>query len=501
MRLALAIGCTAAVLGACVDRPAAPALTAVSPRELTAKGGPVELTTERVFPTGTFEFDAPTRTKWSAAVSARVFSAAGSFALLETSWRNTNSVGAVVPAGLSPGPWSLELTTPRGDVLVLTDALVVLDEAVEPDSGVVVPCTVATFADGDHDGFGLSGTSALLCGPGRADNPLDCNDFDSLTSPDGIEVCNGLDDDCDTLVDEGVCPDAGLSVTRLRTLDDDDEDENDFVAVSVFGPDEAWLVAADRLFVHRADAGFRQRSNDCPNRMNAVWADPTGRAFVAGGNNGVGRIAVANPASSGCSNEQMLPEPVAGLSGFQGSDGGFGVEGLLRDGRRFSWDGVGNPVVSGSSNNDVRLRRGSASTPATFYGVGTLDSQPHVVRVRADGTVFTELRADAGAVLNAVSSPTPLSAVAVGDRGLALRRVNGTWETLATPTTNDLTAVKAFGPGRFVLSSDRGTLLSWAGAWTVTPTDPLPVRAIDGWGEGNLWLVGDKGFIVRVRRE
>ena len=63
MRLALAIGCTAAVLGACVDRPAAPALTAVSPRQLTAKGGPVELTTERVFPTGTFEFDAPTRTE------------------------------------------------------------------------------------------------------------------------------------------------------------------------------------------------------------------------------------------------------------------------------------------------------------------------------------------------------------------------------------------------------------------------------------------------------
>jgi hypothetical protein len=42
--------------------------------------------------------------------------------------------------------------------------------------------------DADSDGFGI---------------PCDCDDADGLRYPGAIEVCNGLDDDCDILIDEG----------------------------------------------------------------------------------------------------------------------------------------------------------------------------------------------------------------------------------------------------------------------------------------------------------
>lgn len=499
MRFALVVASVCA-LSACLERSGAPTLTDVSPRELVSAGGAISLTGERWWPAGTLEFDAPAKSQLSTSVSARVFSADVSLPVQDAQWQSTSSVAGVVPAGLLPGRYSLELTTPRGEVLTLADALTILDEAVDPDAGTVMPCDVTTWADEDGDGFGRPGTNAMECGPGRVENELDCNDLDSLASPDGTEVCNGLDDDCDGEVDEGQCPDAGLTVTRVRSLDDSD---NDFVAVSAFGPDHAWLVVSDQLFVYRPDAGFQRKSNNCPMRMNAVWADPSGRAFVAGGNPGIGRIATVSPGSMGCSAGEMLPDPVAGLTGFQQLDGGYVVEGLLRDGRRMTWDGVGSPRIAGTANGDLNLKSASGSTPSTFYGVGLLNGSmaPTGVRVRSDGTVFTELRPDAGVVLRGVSSATPVSGVTVGDRGLVLRRMNGSWVPLVAPTTNDLTAVKAFGPGRFVASSDRGTLMSWSGAWTVTPTDPLPVRALDAWDEGNLWLVGDNGFIVRVRRE
>ena len=72
------------------------------------------------------------------------------------------------------------------------------------------PCDASTDLDDDGDGFGLPDRGAMLCGPGRVPIDGDCNDVDSLTSPSGVEICNGLDDDCDGTVDEG-CSDGGLS--------------------------------------------------------------------------------------------------------------------------------------------------------------------------------------------------------------------------------------------------------------------------------------------------
>jgi hypothetical protein len=63
---------------------------------------------------------------------------------------------------------------------------------------------VASWVDGDGDGFGDAGQPEGLACPsaaGWADNALDCDDGDRSVSPAAEERCNAVDDDCDDLID------------------------------------------------------------------------------------------------------------------------------------------------------------------------------------------------------------------------------------------------------------------------------------------------------------
>ncbi len=58
------------------------------------------------------------------------------------------------------------------------------------------------YADADGDGWGDALDVADLCLPGRVHTPGDCDDDAPNRSPTGAEVCDGLDNDCDGFVDE-----------------------------------------------------------------------------------------------------------------------------------------------------------------------------------------------------------------------------------------------------------------------------------------------------------
>ncbi len=64
---------------------------------------------------------------------------------------------------------------------------------------------VAWYADADGDGFGNAADTRLTCTayPGYVTNADDCDDTNAAAFPGATEVCNGADDDCDGVTDDG----------------------------------------------------------------------------------------------------------------------------------------------------------------------------------------------------------------------------------------------------------------------------------------------------------
>ena len=90
----------------------------------------------------------------------------------------------------------------------------------ETDEGDASGCT-EFFLDADGDGYGLTGDSLCLCAgaaPYSAAVDGDCDDGAAGVNPGAVELCNGLDDDCDAVVDGAGAVDAS---TWYRDADGD----------------------------------------------------------------------------------------------------------------------------------------------------------------------------------------------------------------------------------------------------------------------------------------
>ncbi len=85
-----------------------------------------------------------------------------------------------------------------------------------------LPCSVEEsntyYADRDGDSYGSPELTAVDCEApeGFVDNMLDCDDTDTRVNPDGIELCDGLDNDCNAATAE-VC--ANSCSPQKRELD------------------------------------------------------------------------------------------------------------------------------------------------------------------------------------------------------------------------------------------------------------------------------------------
>ena len=88
----------------------------------------------------------------------------------------------------------------------------------DDDSSVMGAST--WYADADSDGFGDPTMSMDACDApsGSVTNGADCDDSDWAVNPDADEVCNGVDDDCDSDIDDA---DAGVIGTSTWYADSD----------------------------------------------------------------------------------------------------------------------------------------------------------------------------------------------------------------------------------------------------------------------------------------
>ena len=119
-------------------------------------------------------------------------------------------VGPAEDAGALDAFVAMGTDAPLPDVFVptgtdageLPDVFVVLPDAFEPPDA----CTPSTFyVDGDRDGHGDPAATVLGCvmPAGAVTLADDCNDDAMAVYPGATEACDGIDQDCDTRLDEG----------------------------------------------------------------------------------------------------------------------------------------------------------------------------------------------------------------------------------------------------------------------------------------------------------
>jgi nitrous oxidase accessory protein NosD len=81
------------------------------------------------------------------------------------------------------------------------------------------------YRDADNDGFGNPLITVQACTPpaGYVADNTDCNDSNAAVNPGATEVCDGFDNDCDGLVDEGFPNTDGDSQANCVDNDDDND--------------------------------------------------------------------------------------------------------------------------------------------------------------------------------------------------------------------------------------------------------------------------------------
>ena len=142
-------------------------------------------------------------------------------------------------AAINPG--AAEVCNEQDD-----DCDALIDDA---DDSVDLATGRAVYADIDADGYGDPATETWMCdaGEGWVEDASDCDDTRPDINPAAAEVCNGIDDDCDTLVDDA---DDSLDLSTASTWYTDGDGDT-------YGADASAVLACE------APAGAVALAGDC----------------------------------------------------------------------------------------------------------------------------------------------------------------------------------------------------------------------------------------------
>ena len=86
------------------------------------------------------------------------------------------------------------------------------------ESGAVGETIFYTDSDGDNYGDSINSILACVAPAGYVDDASDCNDNNASVSPGTAEICDGLDNNCDSLTDNGLTPPSTITCPVGTTL-------------------------------------------------------------------------------------------------------------------------------------------------------------------------------------------------------------------------------------------------------------------------------------------
>jgi hypothetical protein len=150
------------------------------------------------------------------------------------------------------------------------------DDLIDDDDPEIIDQST-WYADADSDTYGDANNSALACNQpdGYLSDNTDCNDSDSAINPGAVEICDGIDNDCDTAIDEGFDVDGDTYTTCGGDCDDND---------ALAHPDQIWyedsdgdgyssaniLVQCERPIDYKAESELTAISVDCNDSDSAM---------------------------------------------------------------------------------------------------------------------------------------------------------------------------------------------------------------------------------------
>jgi len=150
---------------------------------------------------------------WGGDVSTWSQNTGGRYSPTGDAWTAT-STGANVPP-----PRAAQTVVWTGTQMIVWGGY----EPYRSSGGIYCGCSVfvSAYRDADEDGYGdPAGTTTTCIGSlpsGYVAAGTDCNDASASIHPGAVELCNGIDDDCDGSNDDGVsAPPASTGLTAAR---------------------------------------------------------------------------------------------------------------------------------------------------------------------------------------------------------------------------------------------------------------------------------------------
>jgi len=375
-------------------------------------------------------------------------------------------------------------------------------------------CVATAYRDADHDLHGATGgpTFTGACLPpdsGWAYDSTDCDDQDPFTFQGAPEICDGRDNDCSGVADDGAtCPaDAGWYAKSDAV--------HDFRALGSAGAGKAIAAGtlAAMVTLQPSAPTYTDHTAECGTHdWQAVWFDPTQDMIYMGGTNGDCQMHLRTSSTcvSGASCYfNTARDNIRGLVGFHGGviePTGLDIFTVMETGQTAVWDGT----ITGDDHSlgivPAQLRAVHGATEARVFAVGTDTggTGPRIFRYNLQGGnwVNQNVQSLPGVVqapLNAVWMASDTLGYAVGEQRSVLVWDGSAWNVRPGPTggNGSLRAVVVWGPGVVFAADDQIHRFDGTSWTTISPGFNAQIFALGGSSPADLWAVGSGGWMAR----